>query len=171
MSTQFNQFDQFHQVTFRNTFTRVCLLAAMPFLLLTAGSPAMAQPAPSDMPPPSCGAPHHPGMGLPPELGLSAAQTQQIAAIHKENKPNVDKILEQLRQNHQEMQALLAGDATPEQLQQKHQQIQNLHQKMSEQHFTTMLKVHDVLTPQQRTRLAQLMQQHQERHGAKPPQF
>jgi Spy/CpxP family protein refolding chaperone len=63
------------------------------------------------------------------------------------------------------MRSLLAENANPDELRQQHQQIQTLHQQLGNQRFETMLQVREILTPEQRSQMAELIQQHRGRRG------
>jgi len=72
---------------------------------------------------------------------------------------------QQLQTNRQELRSLFPSNSTPEQLQEQHQQLQALHQQLTDNRFNIMLQIREVLTPSQRTQLAELMAQRGEKKG------
>ena len=99
------------------------------------------------------------------QLNLSSEQSQQIEAIQEQFKTENETLRQQMQTQHQEMRSLMASDATSEQLRSQHQQVQDLHQQLGNNRFETMLQVREVLTPEQRTQMAELMEQHQGKIG------
>ncbi len=93
------------------------------------------------------------------ELNLTAEQSERIKAIHQESKEGSQDLREQMKAAKEEMETLMANGASAEQLRQQHQQMQNLHQQLSDRRFEAMLKVNEVLTPEQRSQLTQLKEQ------------
>ena len=63
------------------------------------------------------------------------------------------------------MRSLLASNASEEQLRKQHQNIQGLRQQLGNNRFETMLQVREILTPEQRTQMAELMEQKRGRRG------
>ena len=98
------------------------------------------------------------------QLDLTSEQSKQIEAIREQSGSENQALFEQLQTNRQEMQSLLTSDADPEQLQANHQDGQNLRQELGDNRFETMLEIREVLTPEQRTQMAELMTQ---RRGGK----
>lgn len=96
---------------------------------------------------------------LTEQLDLSPEQSEQIAAIREQSQTDSQALVEQLQTNRQEMQSLLTSDADPEQLRANHQDGQNLRQQLSDIRLETMLEIREVLTPEQRTEMAELMAQ------------
>lgn len=93
------------------------------------------------------------------QLDLTSEQSDQIKAISEQSETENQALFEQLQTNRQEMQSLLASNADPEQLRANHQNLQNLRQELGNNRFETMLKIREVLTPEQRTQMAELMSQ------------
>lgn len=90
------------------------------------------------------------------QLNLSAEQQQQIESIHQEAKTSSEGLRQQLRAATEQMRSLQANNASADELRQQHQKIQQYHQQMANQRFEAMLEVNQVLTPEQRTKLAEL---------------
>ena len=99
------------------------------------------------------------------QLDLTPEQSQKIDEIHEQFHAENKTLFEEMRTNHQEMQSLLASDASPEQLRRQHQKIQDLRQQLSTNRFENMLQVREILTPQQRTQMAELREKHRGRRG------
>jgi len=95
------------------------------------------------------------------QLELTPEQSEQIEAIEQESRTQAEALHEEMEQNREKMRSLLtANDTTPEQLRQQHQQNQALRQQLDDQRFETMLQVREILTPEQRTQAAELIEQH-----------
>ena len=92
------------------------------------------------------------------QLDLTSEQSEQIEAIEEQSETENQALFEQLQTNRQEMQSLLASDADPEQLRANHQAGQNLRQELDTNRFETLLEIREVLTPEQRTQMAQMQQ-------------
>ena len=99
------------------------------------------------------------------QLDLTSEQSEQIEVIHEQYHAETETLRQELQPLHQELRSLLASDASPEQLRQQHQQIQNLHRQLGNNRFESMLEVREILTSEQRTQLAELMEQFQGRRG------
>ncbi len=99
------------------------------------------------------------------QLDLTPEQSQKIDAIHEQFHSDNETLFQEMRTNHQELRSLLASDASPETLRQQHQKIQDLRQQLGTNRFETMLQVREVLTPEQRTQMAELMEQRRGRRG------
>lgn len=100
---------------------------------------------------------------LSQQLDLTSEQSEQIEAIQEQSETENQALFEQLQTNRQQMQSLLTSDAARQQLQANHQQEQNLRQELSNNRFETMLEIREVLTPEQRTQMAELVSQHRGR--------
>lgn len=96
---------------------------------------------------------------LTEQLDLTPEQSEQINAIAERSKTEDRALFEQLQANRQEMRSLLASNASPEELRANHQDLQNLQQELGNNRFETMLEIREILTPEQRTQMAELMEQ------------
>ena len=92
------------------------------------------------------------------QLDLTSEQSEQIEAIKEHSETENQALFEQLQTNRQQMQSFLASDADPEQLRANHQVGQNLRQELDNNRFETLLEIREVLTPEQRTQMAQMQQ-------------
>lgn len=97
------------------------------------------------------------------ELDLTSEQSQQIEAIKEEEKTQTEALREQMDDEKSTMRSLLSSDANSDQLRQQHQKIQALDQQIKDNRFETMLQMRDVLTPDQRAQLSELMDQYSQR--------
>ena len=102
------------------------------------------------------------------QLNLSADQKAQIKQIRDQERSSSEGLRQQMKAAAEKQKSLMTGSATDDQLRQQHREVQALRQQVGERHFDTMLKIRQVLTPEQRTKAAQLMQEHRGRgrhHG------
>ena len=100
------------------------------------------------------------------QLNLSTDQQAQIKSIMEQAKTSNQGLREQVKTARDQLKTLLSsGDASDDAIRQAHQQLQPLMQQMGDQRFDTMLKVRNVLTPAQRTKMAELYKQGREHHG------
>lgn len=108
------------------------------------------------------------------QLNLTADQKQKIAAIRGQYKTQIDSQSQTMRKVAQELQTMMTNGTDPNQLRQKHEQLMELRQQLQKLRFNSFLEIQQVLTPEQRTQLSQLMQQrHQNRprRGGGNPNF
>ena len=94
------------------------------------------------------------------QLNLSADQKAQIKQIRDQEKTSSEGLRQQMKAAAEKQKSLMTGNATDDQLRQQHREMQALHQQVSERRFDTMLKIRQILTPEQRVKAAQLMQEH-----------
>lgn len=92
------------------------------------------------------------------ELNLSQDQIQRIQQIHNQYKDRMSQSVQSLRQGQQELQTMMAGTASQDQLRDKHRQVEALDQQVRQLRFESMLAMREVLTPEQRRQFAQRMQ-------------
>lgn len=127
-----------------------------PLLDLIANRPEGRQPG--------MGPGSRPGRGDNPEqmfeqLNLTPAQLSQIRAIREASRATMQPLREQMRAGHQELRTLMASDASTDEIRQRHSALMTLDQQLRTQRFEVMLQIRDVLTPEQRAELAQLLEQ------------
>jgi periplasmic protein CpxP/Spy len=94
------------------------------------------------------------------ELNLTADQQAKIKAIREQEKSASTDQRKQMKAAFEQMRSLSAGNATDAQLRAKHQQVRQLRQQFEDRRFETMLKIRAVLTPEQRSKMAELKQKH-----------
>lgn len=94
------------------------------------------------------------------QLNLSSEQQERIKAIRQESKESNSSLHQEMMQAKEEMNKLMATSNTSDsELRQQHEKIQSLKQQLGNKRFETMLKIRQVLTPEQRTKMAELTQQ------------
>jgi Spy/CpxP family protein refolding chaperone len=98
------------------------------------------------------------GMPFMQELGLSQEQVGQIQAIQTKYRDQTRQQRQALKQAQQELENMLAGTGSEDDIRAKHGQIRSLRQQIEEAQFASMLEVRQVMTPDQRTKFVQLMQ-------------
>lgn len=96
------------------------------------------------------------------ELNLTTEQQSQIKTIRDQEKTASESLRQQMRTAREQLGTLMAGNASDDQIRRQHEQVRQLSQQLGDRRFDTMLKVRSVLTPEQRTKAAELMKQ---RHG------
>ncbi len=90
------------------------------------------------------------------ELNLSEQQHQQLEAIRQQFRPEVEKLKNQLDQLRQDMRQLNSSNASDQQLRAKFQEIQAVKNDLEELRFEQKLAMRQVLTPEQRVKMANL---------------
>lgn len=103
------------------------------------------------------------------QLDLSDDQKAEIQNIRqqaRESGPN----REEARAAREKMRELFASDASADELRSQHQANQSLRQALRDQRFETKLKIREVLTPEQRAKLAELKPERRGRRGGQGPQ-
>lgn len=96
------------------------------------------------------------------ELDLTAAQVEQIRGIRQNAVENMQTLHSDLWAERETLHDLMAGTATAAELRTQHETIQTLHRQVADQRFENMLAVREVLTPEQRVELSELMEQRRE---------
>jgi len=92
------------------------------------------------------------------ELNLSQDQTRQIQAIRSRYKGQIEQRQQRSRQAQQQLRSLMAGDASAEQVRQQFRQVQAARQDLAEVQFNSFLEIRAILTPQQRRKFAEIME-------------
>ncbi|MEA5419429.1 Spy/CpxP family protein refolding chaperone [Spirulina sp. CCNP1310] len=116
------------------------------------------------------GPPGQPGMGpmgepgerllrMADQLGLSDAQRSQIQNIFAEAKTANEPLLQEMEAAREQMHTLMTSGASQAELQAQHDRMQALRQQMGDRHFSTMMAVHEVLTPEQQAKLQEMHSQ------------
>ena len=155
-------------------------LSALAFLMLTLGSATAATAVPNPVEPQTIAQnqrPNRPGGkegGMFDKLNLSADQKQKMQAVRDRYKDQISQRMQAVRQARQELETMMAGTANASQMREKHRQIIGLRQQLEEVQFESTLAMREVLTPEQRSQLAQMMQQRRQtaknrmQNGQKP---
>lgn len=106
------------------------------------------------------------GVGnLVKELNLSPDQIRRLQQLRTASKGKNQERRQALRTAKQELSTLLQGNASSEQIRQKRQQVQSLQQDVSDSNFENTLAIREILTPEQRVKLQQIVQQRQQNRG------
>ena len=92
------------------------------------------------------------------QLNLSPEQLQKLKTIRDRDPNKMSELVVQSRQANKELRDLLASTESSDVIRAKHTQVQNLQQELQKQHFERMLAMREVLTPQQRSQLNEIMQ-------------
>jgi periplasmic protein CpxP/Spy len=96
-------------------------------------------------------------------LDLTDAQQAQIKQIHQNAKPTIQPLMEQERQSHQALMQLITSGSFSEAAAKKIlDQEAQVHEQMALQHAQLAAQAYQVLTPDQKTKLAQVMARHQQ---------
>ncbi|MFP4300259.1 MAG: Spy/CpxP family protein refolding chaperone [Spirulinaceae cyanobacterium] len=102
------------------------------------------------------------------QLNLTSEQQQQIQSIRDKYKGQMDEQRDSMQAARQQLGALMASDASVEQLRAQHNEVMRLQQNMANLRFESMLETRQVLTPTQRQELSQMTQ---ERRNNRPQGF
>jgi periplasmic protein CpxP/Spy len=104
-----------------------------------------------------------PGRGNPErvfeQLGLTDAQKAKLKSIRDQYQPQLTTQRQAFQQAQKELRTLMTSNADQSQILEKRTQVMAIKQKLDDLHFQSMLAMREVLTPQQRTQLEQLMKQ------------
>ncbi|HEY9703360.1 MAG TPA: Spy/CpxP family protein refolding chaperone, partial [Allocoleopsis sp.] len=104
--------------------------------------------------------------GMMKELGLTPDQMQKIQAINTKYKPDMVAKGKVLKTAMEEMRTLMKNSsATKEQLKTQQRKVQAAHNDMMNLKFDSMLEVREILTPEQRTKFTQMMQDKKGKFG------
>ncbi len=96
------------------------------------------------------------------QLNLSDAQTEKIITIRQKNQQEIRQNLQDLRNAQEELNTMITGKGTDNQLRKKHSEVLQLRQELAELQFNTILKIREVLNPEQLQQWSKLMQQRRE---------
>lgn len=99
------------------------------------------------------------------KLDLTSEQSEKIEAIHEQAHSDNEALYQEMRTNREAMRSLFNSDASAAELRQQHQEIQALRQQLGSNRFETMLEVREILTPEQRTKMAELIEKHHGKRG------
>lgn len=92
------------------------------------------------------------------QLNLSPEQLQKLKEVRDRDRDRIRDLSQQSRQANRELRDLLASNESSAVIRQKHTQVLNLQQELQKQHFERMLAMRDILTPQQRSQLNEIIQ-------------
>ena len=97
------------------------------------------------------------------QLNLTPEQLQKLKAVRDRDQTQMRELGQKLRQANKELQDLLAGTEGSDVIRAKHTQVMELKQELQNKHFERMLAMRDILTPQQRSQLKDIMQKNRDR--------
>jgi protein CpxP len=143
-------------------------ISALAILILTLGSATAAIAVPNPLEAETIAQnqwPNRPGRKqgeMFEKLNLSADQKQKMQGVRDRYKDQISQRMQAVRQARQELQTMMSGTANTNQIREKHRQIMGLRQQLEEVQFESTLSMREVLTPEQRSQLAQQMQQRRE---------
>jgi Spy/CpxP family protein refolding chaperone len=155
-------------------------LWAVAFLMLILGSATAATAVSNPVEPQTIAQNQRPKRlggkkgGMFDKLNLSADQKQKMQAISDRYKDQISQRRQAVRQATQQLETMMAGTANASQMREKYRQIIGLRQQLEEAQFESTLAMREVLTPEQRSQLAQMMQQRRQtaknrmQNGQKP---
>lgn len=98
------------------------------------------------------------------QLNLSPEQLQKLKTIRDRNPNRMRELAQQLRQANKELRNLLVSTESSDAIRAKHTQVLSLQQELQKQHFERMLSMREILTPQQRSQLNEIMQKNRPSH-------
>ncbi len=91
------------------------------------------------------------------ELGLTREQTQQIKQIRQRSKDKINQNKQAIEKTKQELETLMAGSASSEQVRAKYNQLKAMRQELADIQFENTLSIREVLNPQQRQKFTEHM--------------
>jgi Spy/CpxP family protein refolding chaperone len=95
------------------------------------------------------------------QLGLNAQQMQDIQAIREKYKPQMQPIMENLRQAKQEMRQLKTNNASADQIAQQQQKMQGLKKQMQDLKTASMSEIRAKLTTEQQAKFDEMKKNRQ----------
>jgi periplasmic protein CpxP/Spy len=96
---------------------------------------------------------------LAKELNLSREQIQKLQQLRKNAQGKTKERRQTLQVAKQELNQLIQGNASTDQVRQKRQQVQSLQREIADTNFEQTLAIREILTPDQRVKLQQIMAQ------------
>jgi Spy/CpxP family protein refolding chaperone len=103
------------------------------------------------------------------QLNLTPEQKAKIESIRAQSKNQSTSQREAFKQAQQELRTLMASNADSNQIRDKHNQVMAIKQQLENSGFESRLAIRDVLTPEQRAQLDQLMKQRYQNHKNQGP--
>ena len=96
---------------------------------------------------------------LAKELNLSRDQIQKLQQLRKNTQGKNKERRQTLQTAKQELNQLIQGNASTDQVRQKRQQVQSLQREIADTNFENTLAIREILTPEQRVKLQQIRAQ------------
>lgn len=97
------------------------------------------------------------GQGWLKELGLTREQMQQIKQIRQRSKDKITQNKQAIANTKQELETLMAGQASSEQVRTKYNQLKAMRQELADIQFENTLAIREVLNSQQRQKFSDHM--------------
>ncbi len=148
--------------------SRLSVLFGLALLAGLTSAPALAQVPPTA--PPQQGW-HHPRPNLLTtleSLNLTATQQQQVRALMHKYRPQIIHQVQAVHQAEDQLMVLTKANRANNVLQQQFQALQQQRQQLESLHFSSLLALRQVLTPEQWQQLLQDLHPHPWHH--RPPQ-
>lgn len=83
-------------------------------------------------------------------LNLTAEQKGKIEKIMEEEKANMQSFKKEMHAKMDNFKQTFASNASKSDVEKSHKPIKDMHEKMADSHFKVMLKIREVLSPEQR---------------------
>lgn len=106
--------------------------------------------------------------GLMQQLNLTQNQKQQLQTIQQQYREPLHEQRQKLAQAQQELSELMASTASQNQIREKYRQVEALRQQVGALNLDSMLAMREVMTLEQRSRFAQLMQKRKDNLRDRP---
>jgi periplasmic protein CpxP/Spy len=103
---------------------------------------------------------------LAKELSLSREQIQKLQQLRKNAQGKNKQRRQNLQIAKQELNQLIQGNASADQVRQKRQQVQSLQREIADTNFEQTLAIREILTPEQRVKLQQIMSQRRQNQSS-----
>ncbi|MBD2178318.1 Spy/CpxP family protein refolding chaperone [Pseudanabaena sp. FACHB-1998] len=97
------------------------------------------------------------------QLNLTPEQLKKLKEVRDRDQGKMRELAQQSRQANKELRDLMAGNESNDALRTKHNQVLTLQQELQKQHFERMLAMREILTPQQRSQLNEMMSKNRNR--------
>ncbi|MFO8039997.1 MAG: DUF3747 domain-containing protein [Sodalinema sp.] len=91
------------------------------------------------------------------EIELTQGQQQEIEEVRESYLAENGRLDSQLNQARQELQEMMIGDASTRQVRRQRNQVERLRQRMNDNRFSSMMEIRQVMSAEQRTAFAEVM--------------
>jgi Spy/CpxP family protein refolding chaperone len=102
-------------------------------------------------------------------LNLTGAQKQQIASIRRKYSGQIYQLQETTQTAQEDLFEMMTGNESASDIRSKRQEFVELRQELGNVLFESMMEMRNVLTPEQRTQLKELMQERRENWSDRSP--
>ncbi|OKH21192.1 hypothetical protein NIES593_16370 [Hydrococcus rivularis NIES-593] len=92
------------------------------------------------------------------QLNLTNDQKQQIASIRQKYRGQIEPLQDNAQAAQEELFNMMVGTESEKAIRTKRQEVVQLRQKLGDLRFESMMEMREVLTPEQRTQLLQMLQ-------------